>query len=214
MNPHEIESTLTQLRTRHPNLDEAMLVTLLTSGGWEEKDIKEAFYLFKNKDTSAKETVQPEFFVPHTDYDHILLAHNPEDKVTVEDSPLPNPTNIEHVQEVKTEEPQSLITPIPSQNRFSSVKKESELPHDLPLRPFDTAPHVWPFSRYKDVFYGETMPVLSKDEHVLAEKQKVEHLHIERVPLAKKDEKLVIMACSMLLVIILLLVYMYTNDRL
>ena len=37
-------------------------------------------------------------------------------------------------------------------------KKETEIPANLPLLPFESSSHVWSFSRYKDVFHGETMP--------------------------------------------------------
>ncbi len=43
----EIESTLQELTKRHPNLDEAMLVTLLTSSGWEDKAIKDTVGVFR-----------------------------------------------------------------------------------------------------------------------------------------------------------------------
>jgi hypothetical protein len=47
MTLHEIEETLQILRKRHAGLNEAMLVTLLRAGGWEEKQIEEAKVVFE-----------------------------------------------------------------------------------------------------------------------------------------------------------------------
>ncbi len=43
----EIENVLQSLSARHQNLNEELLITLLTAGGWEEKYIKDACALFK-----------------------------------------------------------------------------------------------------------------------------------------------------------------------
>ncbi len=43
----ETEQTLDTLRIRHPGIDECMLVTLLRSGGWEEKQVEDAKMMFR-----------------------------------------------------------------------------------------------------------------------------------------------------------------------
>jgi hypothetical protein len=138
MTLHEIEETLTTLASRHERLDESMLVTLLRAGGWEEKDIQDAKTLFKGGVSSSFVPTEPAPALPDgVDPSHLLMEHN-------EDAPL--------VVEERTSEPISLIKEAP----VPSVKKKEELPHNLPLRPFETSEHVWPFSRYKDIFYGDT----------------------------------------------------------
>ncbi len=236
MTIHEIQSTLDTLRARHPYLDEALLSTLLSSGGWDEQSIREAITLFRSG-KERTDTLLPEMADTH----HMLTEHNdstqpfveiPQEKEIIQEvvpevvkisEEIPEETIISEVvepemphvieqqePEVPQVEPQSLIV----EELPNIPKVQGEPPHNLPVRPFESTPHVWPFSRYKDVFYGEVMPKLSVPEHVEAEKQKVEHIHVEPVPLTKKDEKLIVLASTMLLIIILLLVYMYSNGRL
>ncbi len=45
----EIETILEELIARHKNLDNELLTTLLQSAGWEEKNIKDALLLFKQR---------------------------------------------------------------------------------------------------------------------------------------------------------------------
>ena len=239
MTIREIEVTVDDLRTRHPDLDEALLATLLSASGWEDKTIKEATIILRGrmrtplahaplsvvppdiKTASSKASVsQNALLDPYISEGHQLLSHyeNNDGKEVAEEPSssklfvpvIPGETPKE---EVKVKETSSLVTPNFSPAK-AYVKGETEIPHDLPLRPFESAPHVWPFSRYKDVFYGEVMPTLSEDEKKLAEKHKVEQLHMEVVPLSGKEEGLITMACVMLLVILLLLGYMYSNGRL
>lgn len=91
-------------------------------------------------------------------------------------------------------------------------------PDNLPLRPFEKTNHVWPFSRYKDVFYGEVMPIenptLTKEEKKLVEKQQIEEVYIEKTPMTEKDKELILIASTMLFIVLLLLGYMYLNGRL
>lgn len=256
MNLHEIEETLEQLRSRHNGLNEAMLVTLLRSGGWEEKNIQEALFLFRSQGTGGdKETRTKEVeslpplqsepdLPPPIDEHHLLLDHNTETPVAEGGVPafVPIPD--------KANDPQSLV----SSGQLTRTQKD-EIPHNLPLRPFETSDHVWPFSRYRDVFYGdspepkmetkeekkiETEPtlatikgetggtgiemaaVLPPPEAIQIEPVHVpdpsSHPPLEKeivpVPLTKSDEKLVILACVMLVAILLLLGYMYSNGRL
>ena len=55
----EIENILLELATRHPDLNEELLRTLLLSAGWEEKLIKEALVLFKQNSAVTITTTVP-----------------------------------------------------------------------------------------------------------------------------------------------------------
>lgn len=236
MTLHEIEQTLDTLRTRHPGLDEAMLVTLLRSGGWEEKQVEEARMMFKtgSPQSASKEeylplpTVETEMVLPlPVDDKHLLFAHNDEAAVEVhEKQEAPEVKPIEMAPIVPVVEPQSLVSSAPIQRG----EVRDGLPHNLPLRPFETSEHIWPLSRYKDVFYGnspdESSTEIKSEEKVSApvtEKrvdyapERVQSFTPNQTPSPQTsagDEKLVIMACVMLLVILLLLGYMYSNGRL
>lgn len=194
-------------------------------------------------------------FVPVPDQSHMVEA--PHESTKEEPAPVL----------VVAQEPVSLL----SKKEPSPPRNKEDLPHNLPLRPFETSEHVWPFSRYKDIFYGEdTAPSLveapivpqpepspvrpvtplvavpprevfppQKSESVLqadvsqfmtppppvpAPVQEPIHMPVFRAPpqverkvvIVEKtgDEKLVIMASVMLLAILLLLGYMYSNGRL
>jgi hypothetical protein len=183
---------------------------------------------------------------------------------TQEEGVLPPPVDDEHLLttprefsevgsvEKLTTEPQSLI----AEKAGALMDKRETLPHNLPLRPFETSEHIWPFSRYRDVFYGDNLEE-TKDEIIPAPKQEIAKeapiiLHVEiptletsreesmikeivpekrvepsmrkevaepgpyrePIKLSGGDEKLVVTACVMLLVVLLLLGYMYSNGRL
>lgn len=254
MTLHEIEETLQSLQSRHEGLNEGMLVTLLRAGGWEEKNIQEAVLLFRSggvvkegqpkKETETLPSIQEEpVFPAPVDEKHLLLDHNKDDQnpeegivAAPEFSPAP--------------EPQSLI-----QNQDAPVRqKKDELPHNLPIRPFETSDHVWPFSRYRDVFFGEIEgeikeaqaavvpdeaekgnvkeevqmenPIVVSPENPVNDKKEVAVLQpiivpapvpqkeLAPAPLTKTDERLVVIAAIMLVAILLLLGYMYSNGRL
>jgi hypothetical protein len=104
------------------------------------------------------------------------------------------------------------------------IDKEALLPPNLPLVPFESSPHVWSFSEYKDTYHKD-LPVSnqessvenSKEVHVQKVDQKVEEdeeILLEKTPMTKGDESLVFLASMMLFVIILILGYMYSNGRL
>src|SRR3989338_2871620 len=85
MNINEVEGTLKSLIARHPNLDEAMLTTLLESGGWDEKMIREAVSLFSGKKIIKQPISNAPAFIPNEEVsvlpvsiseDHQLLEHN------------------------------------------------------------------------------------------------------------------------------------------
>lgn len=117
-----------------------------------------------------------------------------------------------------------------------SQERSIEIPGNLPLLPFESSPHVWSFSKYKDIFHkeaphkeevqlitvmpreeksSETIPVKVSKE-VVSSTSKVldEEVSLEKIPLTKGDESLVFLAGVMLFAIILILGYMYSNGRL
>lgn len=351
----EIESTLRTLRTRHQNLDEELLITLLTAGGWEEKVIKDAVSIFKSSlgrtTTSTtnnvvdvvlpleqkKEVIQEEVSemnrgkeekvgstlsqnqvvskitevdqqnkvdIPHTEShqestmqtlpDITYYTPSGEEEVSVLVLPEVATPNIRREEKVvipqesvvippkkvketiavldlseknntpvtkvsenvpvkaievepklvvssvtpsnetlittssqqkeiltpQTLEPQSLILP-KEENRVLSP--EIVPPENLPLKPFDSTPHIWPFSKYKEVFHGETM-ASHQEEAVDASLGIASHEHSNHEHVGKKlkikrtgfdgeDEGLIFLTGTTLLIILLLLAYMYSNGR-
>ncbi len=217
MTINEIESTLASLRSRHPDLDETMLTTLLLAAGWDDRSRNDALAVFRGRSAVVAQKKMESFpplqtepvLPPTVEGDHLLLSHNPEtEEVTVTPVTLEKVTFVEHV-----EEPQSLIIP---PVKVVSPKEEVEPPHNLPLRPFETTPHIWSFARYKDVFHGESIP--QKEVEVIVDRPVVVPVFVpvatpQTIPLDKKDESLVVLASVCLLVILLLLGYMYSNGR-
>jgi hypothetical protein len=243
----EIEDTLKNLQSRHPGLDEALLVTLLRAGGWEEKQIQDAIALYKGGSPQRqREGMQAAF--PALEENMILPSQIDGDHLLVSGGRKEEPSAAEGKSEEKINiaEPQSL-------NPIVSASKREELPHDLPLRPFETSDHIWPFSRYKDVFYGD----LPETEEIKASALKPaqppappdipeppapippapkEAVPPEAKPAApsfiregpkispkatvpanvsgQSEDKLVIIACAMLVAILFVLGYMYGNGRL
>lgn len=346
----EIESTLQTLLTRHPNLDEGMLVTLLTASSWEGKNIQDAVVLFKNKyqqnvmvsqkptpkveinsssqkNAIAQKTIENNGFsaipivpqvtpvtpssivqplIPQNSVPIIkqtTVASSVENKVGTtqknigtegvpesidlvyydtegkEEEILPvyyddgkelpkvtepliitQPEKINPVAQITT--PPEVI-PVIEEKEFPKVveqkiieqKKEDtqiskvaiiepqslieqkiearspvqpiELPENLPLKPFESAPHVWPFSKYKEVFHGSGVPILSSKEEDLVKKEKESQVYVKNVEekqVIKKvkvkrtgfdgeDEGLIFLTGITLLIILLLLAYMYSNGR-
>ncbi|MDB5259826.1 MAG: hypothetical protein JWN37_57 [Candidatus Nomurabacteria bacterium] len=242
MTLNEIEETLSTLKKRHPDLDDELLITLLEAGGWDERAIKDAVLLFHHKKESPSmskvkveslsKMEEENLLPPEVDSGHLLLDKN------------------EDV-DVRTKEPESLLSPGIENVKISEIKvakKEAEPPHNLPLRPFETAPHVWEFSKYKDVFYGDVMPepapsletkieekkevriktkveskveakapevkeIEKKEDVTLPPEKLVENVYITKTPPTKKDEHLIFIAIAMLLLILLILGYMYSNGR-
>jgi hypothetical protein len=127
-------------------------------------------------------------------------------------------------------EKESLVVPDESIVSGRSLTREEDIPGNLPLLPFESSPHVWSFDRYKHMFHGEDSNVLTTKEAVvtapapnettasipLVQKnlKEVDDISLEKTPLTKEDESLVFLAGVMLLVIILILGYMYSNGRL
>lgn len=90
MTINDIENSLKTLKNNHLNLDEPTLITLLTAGGWDEKDIRDAVVIFRN--TSIDKGARPEedllvptereYILPETaDVTHTLLDNNSKDEL-------------------------------------------------------------------------------------------------------------------------------------
>jgi hypothetical protein len=115
--------------------------------------------------------------------------------------------------------------------------KPNHIPADLPLIPFESSPHIWSFAKYKEAFHADVPPEektsffkapiaensvpLPKNTEKITIKQDftpheevLEELVVEKTPMDKEDESLVFLAGVMLLAIILILGYMYSNGRL
>jgi hypothetical protein len=338
----EIETILEELALRHDNLNTELLTTLLLSAGWEDKNIKDAVTLFKQKEgtmpvkkitappapSSQPATPLPQqksdkeeitFYQPdgteekelhfventttikreekkeekgllttlETSLPTITIVKNEEvdsskELDTIEDKKEEAPVKEldnnqrkyveieeltgdreEAVEEIKeTPRPPEIIITEPSvektvieENTFTPVKptpifkepeqqslveaespvqevrktKETEIPADLPLLPFESSPHVWSFSRYKNVFHKEdvpettTLPAQKVIPPIVSPPQtekshlgtdEIEEISLEKTPFTREDESLVFLAGAMLLVIILILGYMYSNGRL
>jgi hypothetical protein len=222
MTLHEIEETVHTLASRHKGLDEGMLITLLRAGGWEEKEIEEGKAVFRlisraslTKSPMEAEQGKKEMLPAIADVGHMISEHAEPDAVH-----------------------ESLV--LPSAPLQKTQENRDDLPHNLPLRPFETSEHIWPFSRYKDVFYGEMeipqapaiQPVSSppkvetppeeivqrivpkKIEKKIEEPASPPVAHIAPAKLSGGDEKLVITATIMLVLVLVLLGYMYSNGRL
>ncbi len=135
-------------------------------------------------------------------------------------------------------DPVSLITSVDIPQRTFGEKKV-EIPNNLPLLPFESSPHVWSFSKYKDTFHSEARDKENKEEiqvitvmprtveklvapsSFLEKNEKSpdttyqdKEVVLEKIPLNRQDQSLVFLAGIMLLVIILILGYMYSNGRL
>ncbi|MDQ5962845.1 MAG: hypothetical protein QG653_652 [Patescibacteria group bacterium] len=107
-----------------------------------------------------------------------------------------------------------------------AVKQEQQIPAELPLKPFESSPQVLTFSTYKDIFHGEKIPEQETRQKPL-EVHKDELVHIPDTgviprryvfdptePLTGTDISLAFIVTLLILTILLLMGYMYTNDRL
>lgn len=295
----EIESTIKTLSVRHKNLNEPLLVTLLTASGWEEKTIQDALVIYrasykknepldviKSSDFLSEKTtdvdidfsdivyfddegkemskVDPLFseeskidrpVLEKVDGTEIVKKSPKEDVLPVSEKEIIKdlqdqevPSNEEDVIEkqdnilieditvpsFESHETQSLV--VEKNEKPSSFKKESEPPENLPLKPFDSSPHVWPFSKYKEVFYKDDTSSLTyeeekmvnenknKKEEVLVslahqgpslenEKKTIPTVDKKIKKLEKEDVSVFFMVILTILVISLLVIYMYSNGR-
>ena len=132
----EIENILQTLRTRHLNLDEQTLTTLLIAGGWEEKVRQDALTLFKSSQGSVKKdtTVSSREKENKTHYKSSLpvieeegvvsiplQVVNQNNLVTTEEKVIPQ--KIVEVQEVQEKKPPLEVA--------TQQKKEKELQQEI-----------------------------------------------------------------------------------
>ncbi len=268
MTINEIESIVQSLYKRHENLTEAMLLLLLEAGGWEKKTIKEAIAVYRNLyrkehevDQIAKHSLPPLIEEPvlplEVDSQHLL------DERTIHRIAHEEPHNEDllervdggyHMKQEMQASNSQISSIVPSSSEQQSLithqaperSERDELPHNLPLKPFETTPHIWSFARYKSIFFGEDTGSTSENktqppqtdasqprtEPVVHQKEihrqqtsirevssalsnpDIHTIYIEKTPLSKDDEKLALLTSFMLLAILLLLGYMYSNGRL
>lgn len=212
MRINEIQSTLDQLKERHPKLNEGLISTLLGAGGWDERSIKEAIALFKSN--------QENLSLPHQDNISFLELPNL----------LLNEKNKD--EDLAKEKPKESLVASLAANLFAKkVKVKATLPDDLPLKPFDSSPNVWSFSRYKDIFYGSEKEEEIEEEEIspkkivkkvktdnqsggVQKKFKITEVTLEKVPVTTEDEGIIASIGMFLLIVILMVIYMYLNGRL
>ncbi len=232
MTINEIQSTLDQLKERHPNLNEGLVLTLLEAGGWDKSDIKDAVALFKVNSLNST--------LPHED--KIALPENPELLLSEHNEVTEEKTDkiVESIEpEVSKEKEVKEHADVPKEKESLIISseelskdEENYIPHDLPLKPFEASPHIWQFSKYKDVFYGnapaqtppkvETKPKIEVEKVIEVPKVEipkaisvpVPEIKLTKVPLTTKDEVIVAVGALLALVAVLLIVYMYTHGRL
>lgn len=141
-------------------------------------------------------------------------------------------SKIEAIPEPNEKEISSLI--VQKEENFFK-RKESAPPDNLPLKPFDSAPHIWPFSKYKEIFEKdvdrishqeevgqnniikeqEVVNEIPKNEALKNEPIKSDHLQTleKEKKLEKEDLSLLFIVILTILVISLLIIYMYSNGR-
>ena len=231
MTINEIQSTLDQLRKRHPDLNEGLILTLLQAGGWDENAIQEAQMLFRSE-SSKKE-------LPHDD--QVFLPENPE--LLLSSAPEKTEELIPHnipLESLHPIEKESLIVSEEVDNTATLPKLMNVIPENLPIKPFEPSPHNWAFSKYKAIFHGDTTPepeVLPEKKSIPELKKEVpaqvetvaypkkeaiqpievivpRHIEVTKTPLTKEDEGLIAMAALFVVIVILLILYMYSNGRL
>lgn len=100
----------------------------------------------------------------------------------------------------------------------TSAFKKNELPENLPLKVYEHSPHAIPFSQYRDTVYGiieeeQEGGAYEEGSSIIVPEVEINSTST-KVSAFEAETKLVILASVMLLTIMLLLGYMYTNGRL
>lgn len=136
-------------------------MTFLRSDGTEEGEL----HIEEPKDVEKRELKEKKLV-------HSLVEEVDEEKIPAPAQELvaEEIEEIEEKNEVKEKEDlvveeESLV----KEDAFLRQEKSqvwSELPDNLPLVPFESAPHVWSFGRYKDTFYNEPKVEEKKTEAV------------------------------------------------
>ncbi len=223
----EIQSTLDSLQKRHPNLTEELVSVLLEAGGWDKKQIEEAKAVFRSQTEVLAFPHEDVVSLPQPTELFIETPHVQETESMLEEGDV-------HLSVPISSEPESLIQTAPP-----SLAPAASLPDNLPLRPFESSPHAWSFARYKDVFHGDAEPVVNfpeEEKNVVSQKEEaprdiqqvvspvvhaevpatetIPETEVVKVPLSKKDEGLIAFGAALLLALVLLILYMYNNQRL
>lgn len=189
-------------------------IVYFDSSGEEERDVSGVPNIDSNP-VFIKEDLEIKKDTENVPYQEIVQQETP--VIVVTDKNDDNKTSVNNLNEEKQKntEPQSLIE---HKEDTRVISKEVEPPMNLPLKPFESSPHVWPFSKYKDVFHGETMPEIKEQEKKITgntSSESVQEKNTIRISgFDREDESLIVLTGVALLVIILLLVYMYSNGRL
>lgn len=234
---HPTEETIPFVRDTLSNKD-------IKNGAVEELQIKTTSELLPNnkeevgivEEKSIPDIPEANQSIKETDFDD---QNNLIDLNKTEIYPQQNTIQLASLpQAVIPEEEESLIVPLEEKK---SPQKQNHIPEDLPLVPFESSPHVWSFAKYKNVFHsGETIseeevasieqtrvaietPEIKNNQELppiknkpidTKDKDDVEEIIVEKTPMTREDESLVFLAGIMLLAIILILGYMYSNGRL
>lgn len=147
-----------------------------------------------------------------------------ETKVLIQSAEVASDHLIPDEETMEKEEKTSLIKD--ESPKKPTNKALEEIPHNLPLKPFDASPHVIPFSEYKETFHGKdekVIPHVQNVSGVINSTNTVASVPVsvpayvrskKPVPLSKSEKELVVMASVLLFVILILLSYMYSNGRL
>ncbi len=181
MTINEIQSTLDQLKKRHPDLNDGLIQILLEAGGWDMYSIKEAQMLFRSQSLGGVFPHEDMVFLPESP-ELLLKSHNEEEKVDSKDvkeekAEIKEVTDstYEALKKKMLPEKESLVL----EERVTTTSLENPIPHNLPLKPFEESPHIWQFSKYKDVFYGDT-PELEKPKKVEPKLVKIEEVPAQK----------------------------------
>lgn len=231
MTINEIQSTLDQLRKRHPDLDEGLISTLLQAGGWDENAIQEAQMLFKSESQVKDFPHEDQTFLPENPELLLSTVHKQKEELGVDS----NSTEKLHPAEKESLIVSEEVDQLPTLPNVGSI-----IPENLPIKPFEPSPNNWAFSKYKAIFHGDTDPepdmvpekrvapepkkeIIEQPEAPAPRKSEVvqpievvipKHIEITKTPLTKEDEGLIAMAALFVVIVILLILYMYSNGRL
>jgi hypothetical protein len=225
MNLFDVKNALETIVRLNPGIKEDRLIVLLQAANWDHAHIDEAVILFRG--------MTPEIPAPQVDEKHLLPKHEEVPQSVSFDAVIPSldkpqvpvvsPYQV-HQTAQKIEQPPQQAEPI-----ATVVPQEEHLPAGLPVKPFDASPNVLTFSKYKDMYHGgEIIPVLQKGGRTIISSSTGEELiHIPNTgfipkryvfdptePLTGTDVSLFFVVGMLLLIIVLLSGYMYTNGRL
>jgi hypothetical protein len=174
-------------------------------------------------------------FIGEVDVDHLLLDHYP----NTENEAMLEVKKEGNVQKDENKEPESLIVENSPKEVVQPRVVESEPPHNLPVKPYEATSHVWSFARFKSIFFGDspreeveaedeskevkkvepTQPSIPKTSEgkpkvsIVTTHESTHVIEMKATPLSRDEYRLVLLASTMLLAILLLLGYMYGRGR-